>query len=108
MSTADVTSVTLVNVFTAKPGKQNQLAEVLAKSTRSFFSKRPGSLSSMVVVATDGTRVVNISQWRSADDIAAFRQDPGFADCMQAVLEVGSGESLMGHIAYVHQAKLEA
>ncbi|TIW75975.1 MAG: antibiotic biosynthesis monooxygenase, partial [Mesorhizobium sp.] len=41
------TTVTLINVFTAKPGKQQELARTLAEGN--FFSKQPGSLSSSVV-----------------------------------------------------------
>ena len=79
------TAVTLINVFTAKPGKQQDLAKVLAEGTRTFFSKQPGSLSSSVVVGGDGSKVVNISQWHSAEDIAAFRSDPRFAEYMKTL-----------------------
>ncbi|RWE31897.1 MAG: antibiotic biosynthesis monooxygenase [Mesorhizobium sp.] len=101
------TAVTLINVFTAKPGKQQDLAKALAEGTRSFFSKQPGSLASSVVVGGDGSKVVNVSQWRSADDIAAFRNDPRFAEYMKAIVELGAGESVMGHTAYAHEAGVE-
>ncbi|MDX8446428.1 antibiotic biosynthesis monooxygenase family protein [Mesorhizobium captivum] len=101
------TAVTLINVFTAKPGKQRDLAKVLAEGTRNFFSKQPGSLSSSVVVGGDGSKVVNISQWRSAEDIAAFRSDPRFAEYMKTIMEVGTGESVMGHTSYSHTGGVE-
>ncbi|OHV89004.1 hypothetical protein ORS3428_16505 [Mesorhizobium sp. ORS 3428] len=99
--------MTLINVFTAKPGKQQDLARVLAEGTRSFFSKQPGSLASSVIVGSDGSKVVNISQWRSAEDIAAFRGDPRFAEYMKTIVEVGTGESVMGHTSYSHTAGVE-
>lgn len=101
------TAVTLINVFTAKPGKQQDLAKALSEGTRSFFSKQPGSLASSVVVGGDGSKVVNVSQWRSADDIAAFRNDPRFAEYMKAIVELGAGESVMGQTAYAHEAGVE-
>ncbi|WP_051334159.1 antibiotic biosynthesis monooxygenase [Mesorhizobium sp. WSM3224] len=101
------TTVTLINVFTAKPGKQQELAEILAEGTRSFFSKQPGSLASSVVLGGDGGKVANISQWRSAEDVAAFRGDPRFADYMKTILELGTGESVMGHTSYSHTAGVE-
>ncbi|MDX8500327.1 antibiotic biosynthesis monooxygenase [Mesorhizobium sp. VK4C] len=101
------TAVTLINVFTAKPGKQQDLAKVLAEGTRSFFSKQPGSLSSSVVVGDDGGKVVNISQWRSAEDIAAFRSDPRFAEYMKTIMEHGTGESVMGYTSYSHTGGVE-
>lgn len=101
------TAVTLINIFTAKPGKQQDLARVLAEGTRNFFSRQPGSLSSSVVVGGDGSKVVNISQWRSAEDIAAFRSDPRFAEYMKAIMEHGTGESVMGHTSYSHTGGVE-
>ncbi|MDX8492799.1 antibiotic biosynthesis monooxygenase [Mesorhizobium sp. VK22B] len=101
------TAVTLINVFTAKPGKQQDLAKVLAEGTRSFFSKQPGSLSSSVIVGGDDSKVVNISQWRSAEDIAAFRSDPRFAEYMKTIMEHGTGESVMGYASYSHTGGVE-
>jgi len=101
------TAVTLINVFTAKPGKQQDLAKVLAEGTRTFFSKQPGSLSSSGVVVGDGSKVVNISQWHSAEDIAAFRSDPRFAEYTKTIAEVGTGESVMGHTCYSHTGGIE-
>lgn len=96
-------TMTLVNVFVAKPGKQSELADRLAEGTREFFSRQPGSLSSSVVVAIDGSKVINISQWRSADDIAAFRTNARFPDYMKSVMELGAVESFMGSVAYSHE-----
>ncbi|TPI16662.1 antibiotic biosynthesis monooxygenase [Mesorhizobium sp. B4-1-1] len=101
------TTVTLINVFTAKPGKQQELANTLAEGTRTFFSKQPGSLSSSVVVGGDGSKVANISQWRSAEDIAAFRGDPRFSDYMRSIIELAAGESMMGHTTYSHTGGTE-
>ncbi|RWE64087.1 antibiotic biosynthesis monooxygenase [Mesorhizobium sp.] len=100
-------TVTLINVFTAKPGKQQELARTLAEGTRNFFSKQPGSLSSSVVVVGDGSKVANISQWRSGEDIAAFRADPHFADYMKSIIELAAGESMMGHTIYSHTGGVE-
>ncbi|TGQ49945.1 antibiotic biosynthesis monooxygenase [Mesorhizobium sp. M1C.F.Ca.ET.193.01.1.1] len=102
------TAVTLINVFTAKPGKQQDLAKVLAEGTRNFFSREPGSLSSSVVVGGDGSKVVNISQWRSAEDIAAFRNDPRFAEYMKTILELGAGESVTGQTTYSRAGGIES
>ncbi|MBZ9658939.1 antibiotic biosynthesis monooxygenase [Mesorhizobium sp. ESP-6-4] len=101
------TTVTLINVFTAKPGKQQELANTLAEGTRSFFSRQPGSLSSSVVIGVDGSKVANISQWRSADDIAAFRGDPRFGEYMKSIVELASGETMMGHTTYSHTGGVE-
>ncbi|PBC05843.1 antibiotic biosynthesis monooxygenase [Mesorhizobium sp. WSM3860] len=101
------TAVTLINVFTANPGKQQDLVRALAEGTRNFFSRQPGSLASSVIVGGDGCKVVNISQWRSAEDIAAFRSAPRFAEYVKTIMALGTGESLMGHTSYSHTAGVE-
>ena len=101
------TAVTLINVFTAKPGRQQDLAKALAEGTRTFFSRQPGSLSSSVVVGDDGSKVVNISRWRSAKDIAAFRSDPRFAGYIRTIMEIATTESVTGHTAYSHTGGIE-
>jgi quinol monooxygenase YgiN len=101
------TTVTLINVFTPRPGKQQDLANALAEGTRSFFSKQPGSLSSSVVVGGDGDKIVNISQWRAAEDIAAFRSDPRFATYIKTVAGLATVETVMGHTTYSHTGGVE-
>jgi hypothetical protein len=54
-----------------------------------------------VLTATDSRQAVNYSQWKSADDIAAFRKDPRFAPYIQRLLALAKAESIECDVAYV-------
>src|SRR5207237_718176 len=93
--------ITLVNVFTVEPAKLQNLLELLRDGTEAFFSKMPGFVSSSVLTARDGSRAINYSQWKSADNIAAFRKDPRFAPYIQQLLALAKAEGMECDVAYV-------
>lgn len=98
----DVT--TLVNVFTVEPEKQQGLVQVLKEGTDSFFSKQPGFISSSVHTSKDGRRAINYSQWRSADDIEAFRSKPYFAPYVQRIAALAKAETILCDVVDVNHA----
>ena len=93
--------ITLVNVFTVEPAKLPSLLELLRDGTETFFSTMPGFVSSSVLTARDSSRAINYSQWKSADDIAAFRRDPRFAPYIQQVLALAKAEGIECDVTYV-------
>jgi heme-degrading monooxygenase HmoA len=92
--------VTLVNVFTVEPENQQKLINLLKRGTGEFFSKAPGFISSSVLSSKDGTRVINYSQWKSAKEVAAFRQDPYFGPYIQRLKALSSAESIECEVVY--------
>jgi heme-degrading monooxygenase HmoA len=98
----DGSVITLVNVFTVEQGKLPSLLDVLRDGTDTFFSKMPGFVSSSVLTGKDGRQAINYSQWRSADDIAAFRKDPRFAPYIQRLLALAKAEGIECTVAYVN------
>jgi quinol monooxygenase YgiN len=97
----DAQVITLVNVFTVEPAKLPSLLDLLRDGTETFFSKMPGFVSSSVLTATDDSRAINYSQWKSADDIAAFRKDPRFAPYIRQLLALAKAEVIECDVAYV-------
>ncbi|MGO4407063.1 antibiotic biosynthesis monooxygenase family protein [Bosea sp. RAF48] len=95
-------SIALVNVFTVQPADQPRLAEILREGTEDFFSKQPGSLSSSVLVGRDGRRVVNYSRWRSADDIAAFRETEYFKAYLARIGSLATVETMLCDVGFSH------
>jgi hypothetical protein len=93
--------ITLVNVFTVEPAKLPSLLDVLRHGTETFFSKMPGFVSSSVLTARDGSRAINYSQWKGAEEIAAFRRDPRFAPYIQQLLALAKAEAIECDVAYV-------
>ena len=74
----DSAVTTLVNIFTVTPDTQPKTHALLKESIETLFRTLPGWISSNLVKSRDGTRIIVYSQWRSADDIEAYRRDPGF------------------------------
>ena len=97
----DEQTITLVNVFTVEPAKLPSLLDLLREGTESFFSKMPGFVSSSVLTAKDGRQAINYSQWKSLDDIAAFRKDPRFAPYIRQLLTLAKAEAMECDVAYV-------
>ena len=102
--TTDGKLTTLVNVFAVEPGNQQKLIDVLKEGTESFFSKMPGFVSSSVLKGRGGRQVINYSQWRSVEDIAAFRQDSRFGPYIQRVIALAKGETIECDVTYVNRA----
>ena len=95
---------TLVNVFAVEPVNQQKLIELLKEGTESFFSKMPGFVSSSVLRGKGGQQVINVSQWRSVEDIAAFRQDSRFGPYIQRIIALAKAETIECDVTYVNRA----
>ena len=67
---------TLVNVFAVEPDNQATVHGLLQEGIEGMFRTMPGWISSTLHKSRDGKQVVVYSQWRDAESIAAFRQDP--------------------------------
>jgi quinol monooxygenase YgiN len=74
--TAHSDHATLVNVFTVEPERARQLADLLTAATDEVMQHVDGFISANIHLSTDGTRVVNYAQWRSAGAFEAMLQDP--------------------------------
>jgi len=64
--------VTLVNVFTVKPERQQELVDYLIESTENGMRKIPGFISANIHKSLDGTTVVNYAQWESEEAFQAM------------------------------------
>src|SRR5690349_8690262 len=76
--------VTLVNVFTVSPERQQQLADLLVEATGSVMNQLHGFVSANIHRSLDGTRVVNYAQWRHVEDFEAMLRDPTAQEHIQA------------------------
>lgn len=68
--------VTLINVFTVTPERQNDLVRLLREATEQTIRHQPGFVSVNIHASLDGTNVVNYAQWESVDDLTAMLADP--------------------------------
>ena len=70
--TAHADHATLINVFTVQPERARELADLLTAATEDVMQHIDGFISANIHLSTDGTRVVNYAQWRSAEAFQAM------------------------------------
>ena len=67
--------ITLVNVFTVSPERQQEVVDELVEATRSGQSVHHSYISANIHRSLDGTRVVNYAQWRRVEYFQAMPGD---------------------------------
>ena len=90
--------ITLINVFTVDPAKQQQLVDLLIKATESSIRHIPGFISASLHRSLDGAKVAMYAQWRSAEDYQAMREDPGPLPFLEEALTIAKFEPGMYEI----------
>jgi quinol monooxygenase YgiN len=68
--------VTLINVFTVDPTRQDELLDLLARATDTSVRHAPGFISATLHRGLDGTKVTMYAQWQSREAYYAMREDP--------------------------------
>jgi quinol monooxygenase YgiN len=96
--------VTLINVFTVAPERQQPLIELLVEATEAVMRHRPGFVSANIHKGLDGTRVVNYAQWRSRADFEAMLADPAAQAHMGRARELATNEPHLYEVVATHEA----
>lgn len=95
-------TATLINIFTVEPENQEKLVALLKDGTETSISKMAGWVSTNFLTGKDGRRVVVYSQWRSAKDVDAMRQDASMGPYLQRVAALAKFEAVLCDAIYVH------
>ena len=81
---------TFINTFSCRPEDQDEVVRINIAIVEQVASHHDGFVAAAVHRSTDGTRVINYLQWRSADDLRAMqisvpvqRLAAGFAGLIQ-------------------------
>lgn len=80
--------VTLINVFTVEPEKQQTLVDMLVEATEKTMKHLPGFVSATIHKSADGVRVANYAQWRSREDFEAMLKNPEATTHMKPIMEI--------------------
>ncbi|NLP85497.1 antibiotic biosynthesis monooxygenase [Microbacterium sp. CFH 90308] len=72
--------VTFINVIDVDPSQQQEVIDILQEGTENVISRRPGFVSATILASADGSRVINVARWDSADDVKATQADPVAAE----------------------------
>jgi len=99
---ADV--MTLINVFTVEPGRQQELVELLAEATEKAMKHQRGFISANIHKSADGKRVVNYAQWRSRGDFEAMQKNAQAAGHMKAAAAIAKFDPIVCVVASSHTA----
>ena len=82
--------VTLINVFTVDPTRQEELVDLLARATETSVRHAPGFISARLHRSLDGTKVTMYAQWQSREAYQAMRQDPGPSPYLERALAIAT------------------
>ncbi|HEX4659891.1 MAG TPA: antibiotic biosynthesis monooxygenase family protein [Streptosporangiaceae bacterium] len=96
--------VTLINVFTVEPEKQDRLIEVWQRSTDEVIRHLPGFVSANIHASLDGTKVVNYAQWESQEALASMLADPAAGEWLRKLAEIGTPAPVLCRVVSVHHA----
>src|SRR5258708_6399680 len=82
------TPLTLINVFTVTPDKQDELIELLKDVTEQTVRHHQGFVSASLHRGIDGKKVTMYAQWASVEDYNAMRQNPGPSPSLKKSLKI--------------------
>jgi quinol monooxygenase YgiN len=99
--------LTLINVFSVEPGKQQQLVELLIDATSQTMKHLPGFISANIHRSLDGKKVVNYAQWESMDAFEAMRKDPRATPHMQAAAALASFDPILCEVSDATSVELD-
>jgi len=100
--TKDVT--TLINVLTVEPENQQKLVELLRKNTDNVITTLDGWISTSLVVAKDGRRVIIYSQWRDLASVEAMQANPTMRAYFPRIAALAAFDGFAGDVAYSRHA----
>jgi heme-degrading monooxygenase HmoA len=69
---------TFINTFRCDPVDQDEVVRINIDIVDQVASGFPGFIAAVVHRSTDGTRVFNYLQWRSAEDLEAMQRSSEF------------------------------
>lgn len=91
--------LTLINVFSVAPEKQQELVTLLVNATEQTMKGIPGFISANIHRSLDGKKVVNDAQWASKGAFQAMLQHPDAQVHMQASAALATFEPILCEVS---------
>lgn len=104
--TTDADLVTSITTFTVAPEGQHDLVNVLSTATEALVQHQPGFISSNIHASTDGTQVVNYTQWATAEAVDVMLARPDIRGQMNKALTIGTPASRRHGVVAVYGRRL--
>ncbi len=97
----DNSFITLINIFTVEPARQQQLIDLLIRATTETVGNVPGFIAASFHRSFDGIKVAVYAQWRSKEDYEAMRRNPSASSYMEQALALATFEPGMYEVVEV-------
>lgn len=91
--------LTLINVFTVEPDKQQELVTVLIEATDKTMKHLPGFVSANIHRSLDGAKVVNYAQWASKAAFEAMQKNPAAMPHMKAAAALAKFDPILCEVS---------
>ncbi|MCP2091747.1 UNVERIFIED_ORG: quinol monooxygenase YgiN [Paraburkholderia sediminicola] len=98
--------VTLVNVFTVEPSRQQELLDLLDRATQ-IVRHEPGFISSSLHRSIDGNKVTMYAQWRSVEAYQAMRENPAPLSYFEQAVAFSKFEAAMYEVVETYSPPFE-
>ncbi|WP_169154789.1 antibiotic biosynthesis monooxygenase [Brasilonema bromeliae] len=85
MTNNSESEITLVNLFTVKPEKQQSTANQVAEIYKTVVSKQPGFICARIHKSLDGTKVAAVARWESQEALEAMQQTSDFQNAIPSL-----------------------
>jgi quinol monooxygenase YgiN len=95
------TPLTLINVFTVPPEKQDELIALLTDVTRQSVRHHNGFISASLHRGIDGKKVAMYAQWASIEDYESMRRNPAPAPALEQALKLATFDPGMYEVAEI-------
>jgi quinol monooxygenase YgiN len=96
--------MTLINVFTVAPERQQQLVDLLTETAQERMREQLGFVSVSIHRSADGRRVVNYVQWRSRDEFEAMTRKPELQPHFARIGALAEFDPIVCEVAHVSAA----
>jgi quinol monooxygenase YgiN len=99
--------VTLINVFTVDPSRQDELVKLLDDATEQVMRKQPGFVSANIHRGLDGRHVANYAQWTSREAMEAMLANPEAQHHIRIAASMAEFAPSLYRVASVHRREDE-
>jgi quinol monooxygenase YgiN len=95
--------VTLINVFTIEPSRQQKLVDMLIESTEQTMNKQEGFISANIHKSLDGTKVINYAQWKSQEAFEKMLKNPKALIHMNDILNIAKSDGNLYDVVFTDE-----
>lgn len=92
--------ITLINVFTVDPSKQQLLVELLMEITKQVWRLQDGFISASIHKSHDRRRVVNYVQYRGKEAFDKRLDNPDAIVRMNKILSIAKADGHLYEVVY--------